>query len=218
MIIAQIASLPDREESLKLTIESLIDQVDHIYVGLNNYEKIPTFCKTNKIEAEILDNSKGDAAKFNHIEDRDGYILTCDDDLIYPPDYVLTMLKRLAKYGCIVTAHGRCYDFKPILNYYKSATRQYRCLYNVDHDIRVDVGGTGVMCFHTDIIKLRYSDFLFPNMADVWVAKAAYHQNVRIICVAHKQGWIQYIKPIRTIFNDLHYNCLLQTEIINSML
>ena len=49
MIRAQIASLPDRVDSLKLTVESLLPQVDSLFVALNNYEAIPDFLNHDKI-------------------------------------------------------------------------------------------------------------------------------------------------------------------------
>ena len=83
--IIGIASLPERVECLRDTVNSLLPQVDKIIVGLNNYTKVPNFLNHPKIEAYLLDNSLGDAAKFYKVGDyKDSYYLSCDDDLIYP--------------------------------------------------------------------------------------------------------------------------------------
>ena len=63
MITAQIASIPDRVETLKRTVNSLINQVDLLFVALNNYEEVPDFLTNNrKIVYALMDNSLGDAA------------------------------------------------------------------------------------------------------------------------------------------------------------
>ena len=54
-------------DCLKKTIASIYFQVDKIYVGLNNYKKIPAFLDENKIEPFLSDNKLGDAEKFRYV-------------------------------------------------------------------------------------------------------------------------------------------------------
>lgn len=218
MITAQIASLPDRADSLRQTIDSLLPQVDSLFIALNNYNEVPSFCKHAKISTVLLDNSTGDAAKFYDVEKRHGYFFSCDDDLVYPPDYVEKMIKGILRYECIVTLHGRSFYNLPVLNYYSSATVKLRCLGDVDRDQMVHVGGTGVMAFDTERFKLRYSDFMAPNMADVWLARVAAGQGVPIMVLEHKEGYLRYNHPERNIYGGYHSNCTLQTEVVNSFL
>jgi hypothetical protein len=220
MITAQIASLSQRADSLKQTIESLLPQVDSIFVGLNNYSETPSFCHNDKIKCKLFDNSTGDAVKFYGVENIEGYIFTCDDDLIYPPDYVKYLTKMIDHYqkAAIVTVHGRDFYRFPIVNYYSSATIRYRCLDTVERDEIVLVGGTGVMAWHSSTVKVKYSDFQAPNMADVWMAKLAHEQDVPIVVLNHPAGWLRYIHPETTIYESYRSNCTLQTEIINQIL
>ena len=218
MITAQIASLPERENSLKLTIDSLINQVDHLFVALNNYDHIPEFVRHSKISFELMDNSTGDASKFYGIELMQGFFFSCDDDLIYPDTYVKDMIRGVNKYKCIVTLHGRSFLIKPILSYYQSATHKYRCLDKVNYDVQVDVGGTGVMAFHTDMVKVKYSDFKAPNMADIWMSKIAHDQNVPIMVLAHDKGYLLYTPPKNTIYDNCSKDCEYQTTLINTIL
>ena len=95
MITAQLASIPSRENSLKLTVESLRNQVDKILVALNGYDHIPEFL--NNGEFVMLDNSRGDAAKFFDVEYLQDYIFTCDDDIIYPRLFIETILDSYKK-------------------------------------------------------------------------------------------------------------------------
>jgi hypothetical protein len=210
-----IASIPERQDMLKKTVESLKGQYDNLYVALNNYPEIPSFLKN--AEVVQLDNSMGDAGKFWFTEHLDGYIFTCDDDLIYPPDYVKYMIKGIVKYKCPVTLHGKTYP-RPFKSF-GDTMANYRCLDTVDSDGRVDVGGTGVMAWHTADLKIKYSDIQSKNMADCWFAKAAHEQGVRIMCLAHKQGSLLDQRPVETIWiQEKAKGFKEQTEILKSFL
>lgn len=197
-ITAQIASLPDREHLLKKTVESLRPQVDKIFVGLNSYTHTPDFLKEG--EYIHLDNSTGDAAKFYGVEGLAGYLLTCDDDIIYPPDYVQYMISGLHKHGAITTLHGKVYP-RPATSFIKTVAK-VRCLDACPCDTEVDVPGTGVTCLHTDMIKVRYEDFKIRNMADLWLAKLAHEQGVKIMALAHPADYLTYQPPPTTIWQD----------------
>lgn len=218
MIIAQIASIPDREASLWKTILNLYEQVDLLQVALNGYDHIPSFLNLWRAKVIRLDNSTGDAAKFFDVENKDGYIFTCDDDLVYPKGYVNYMINAIELYNCPVTLHGRNFRIRPIQSYYKSATEKYRCLGYVQKDVQVDVGGTGVMAWRSDMMKIKYSDFELPNMADIWFSKVCHEQDVKIMCLAHEEGYLGYTVPKFDIYSRYSKRDRTQTEIINSFL
>ena len=127
MIRVQIASLPERVEMLRKTVESLRPQVDEIFVGLNNYGITPDFLKEG--EFAHFDNSRGDAVKFYNVEKFRGYFFSCDDDLIYPLDYVKKLIAAIKKYKCIVTLHGKTYRDNP--RSFTDFMGVYRCLDDV---------------------------------------------------------------------------------------
>jgi len=216
-IIIQLASVPEREQSLHITIASLLPQADRIYVNLNGYDKIPKFLLHPKIEVNLFDNSMGDAVKFYDVEKREGYVLTCDDDMVYPPDYVSYMKCMVDKYRCVVSLMGKRYDYRPIVSFRHGYTELYRAYGTVHEDRQVHIGGTGVMAFHTDYIKVKYSDFKKPNMADIWMAKAAYEQDVPIMVVAHTRFFVMYLPQVKTIWNRCE-NSQYQTDLVNSFL
>jgi len=222
MITAQIASIPEREEMLRNTVESLLPQVWKLNVMLNGYDEIPRFLDDHKITTYQLDNSTGDAAKFLEVYEP-GYILTCDDDIIYPPDWVSTMTEFVNKTESIVTIIGKIFKPKPVDTFYGTQDRLVAYHWNKPNYAlhTVQVGGTGVMCFHTNHFRPRYEDFIYPNMADVWVAKFAYEQGVYIKVVPHNGQWITYQEPPlrQTIWGACYFGDTddrLQTEVFNS--
>jgi glycosyltransferase involved in cell wall biosynthesis len=206
--------------SLEKTLQSIYNQCDEINLCLNDkITELPDFLLQPKINLYITDNSKGDAFKFMFLETKNGYYLTIDDDLIYPPNYVNFMVDKCKEYNNkkIITLHGRSfYDF-PIKSYYNSNAQRFYYNEKVLDDVKVQFGGTGVMCLHTSLLKKSINDFLLPNMADVWIGKFAKESNIDIICVKHEKNFIKSIPHLKTIYDDSKNNDLNQTKIVNKL-
>ena len=216
--IVNVASY-NRINSLVKSIESIYDQCDEINICLNNHNgEIPDILYRDKINLFFTDNSKGDAFKFLMLEESDGYFLTIDDDLIYPSGYVDYMVNKSKEHNNskIITLHGRSFSSFPIVSYYKSASERYACLDDVKNDVIVQFGGTGVMCFHTSLLKVSINDFLYPNMADIWIGKFAKQKNIPILCLQHSKGYIKYTPQTTTIYDESSSNDRIQTLIVNN--
>jgi glycosyltransferase involved in cell wall biosynthesis len=215
-IIFNVASYK-RKETLINTISSIYSLANIINVSLNDYDEIPHELIDSKINIFITDNSKGDAFKFINLNNSDGYFFTIDDDLIYSKDYVNLMIDGVEKYHRkkIVTLHGRYYNEFPIKSYYKSHSKFYHCLQKTINDNLVHIGGTGVMCFHTDTIKIPMNYFTKPNMADIWFSKFCYENNIAIICLEHNNNLLKHQNVTETIYNNNINNDQYQTKLVN---
>jgi len=215
MIKVRIASIPEREHMLSRTISSLRPQINKLFVALNGYDHIPNFLQEG--EYELIDNSMTDAARYYGVENDDGYIFGCDDDIIYPPDYVDYMISKVEQYQSIVTLHGKSYSHSHI--HFLKAKEIHRCLGDVHQDVQVEVGGTGVMAWRSDMLKIKYEDFKSPNMADIWMAKLAWGQGVKIMCVAHTRKYLKYRTVQDTIFRrERKKGGLEQTNLLRTFL
>ena len=221
MVIAHIATIPERENSLRQVLAAISPQVDKTYVSLNGYQVEPDWLHTiRNVECELLDNSLyGDCARYLHFGEDEGYSFFCDDDLIYAPDYCKYMIYKYNQYkGCLITLHGKIYG-RPIISPHRGITQNYRCLNTVQGDHDVETGGTGVMLIKIGDIKIRMEEFSRPNMADIWIAKMAYEQNVKIKVVEHEVGIVKYLPQTRTIWrNHTREDDIYQTKILNSFL
>jgi len=211
--IVGIASIRERVASLKLTINSLYHQVDVICVYLNDYESVPKFLKRKKIEVYQGDDLT-DLGKFYGLNFHSGYYFSCDDDLLYPSNYIEYMISKIDHHNCIVSCHGRKFNY-PIKSYYRSA-KSFHCLQHVKMDVRVNCGGTGVMGFRTDIgFNLSKIPTLHECMADVHVGVWA-NGRIPIVVAAHERGWIKLSKLVdldKTIFNKHIDNDSVQTRL-----
>jgi hypothetical protein len=223
-IIATIASMPGRVLSLEETINSMIDQVDEIWVYLNYEHHVPKYLKHPKIKvSSMIIGDLGDAGKFYASHLIRGYHFTIDDDIIYPSDYVSKTIETIDKYsrGTIVSYHGRRFGNKPVISYYKGATHQFCFLKTVYHDEIIDVPGTGVMAYHTQTIQFSIEDFAATNMADIWVGKKARENNTSITILAHQKQWLKESKLTshhESIYSNMVKNDVYQTKVINSFI
>lgn len=214
--IGGISTIPSRENTLELVINSILPQVDLLYVALSGYKHIPEFLEKNrKIVAVVNDNERGDAAKFTLAYVSGVNYFTFDDDLIYPPEYVTYMLKGIKQFGGVVCLHGRIYP-RPVVSFKKWIVN-YRCLGDVIQDVNVDIGGTGVMAFNTDDLNVSLDDFKHANMADVYFSKLAHEQKVSITVLKHKKDFLKYIPQKKTIWMNMR-DVSIQTKISQEFL
>ena len=199
-VTANIATYKPRIESgsLERAIDSLIGQVDEVRVYFNSAH--PFGGLSGKITPVINGANLTDNGKFfflDHITEPEIY-LTCDDDLVYPPDYVNRMIKAIDVYRCIVSFHGRQL-LGTGLEYYK-AHKSFHCLHEVKYDEQVDVVGTGVTGFDTRYFHPKGLAFSpDQKMSDLVFSLEAAKQGKQMGVIRHEAGWIKHIDNRETI-------------------
>lgn len=196
---AALASVPERERELKKTVQSLLPQVHKLRVYLNGYANVPRFLEHDRIEVarSQTHGDLGDAGKFFWSSTFDGYHFSCDDDLVYPPNYVSTLVSYLQRFDhqVAVGVHGAMIT-APLQDgetSFRRGRKVYRCLSSLDSDKWVHMLGTGALCFHTSTIRVLPNHFKIPNMADVWFAREAQKQRIPLLCIQHKADWLKYL-------------------------
>lgn len=217
-----IASIPERRETLEKAINSLIHQVDKIYLFLNSYDEVIAKqireISPKKIEYIIGDNKHGDAGKFYWADKLNGYILTCDDDLIFPDGYVEKIIEGIEKYGrkAIVSFHGRTLKF-PMNSYYRDYDNFFGFNLNLEQDTFVHIAGTGCMGWHSTTIKPTMNDFPSPNMADIHVSILAQKNKIPMVILPHSGGWIKDAHYTTSIYSRMVKDDKEQTDRVNKI-
>ena len=188
---------PGRSKSLQETLESLKGQADHIIVGTDNRLGDATKFKPFFATPYPLVDDPMKAEDYGMRTRYEGYFLTCDDDLIYPPDYVERMIEGIERYNreAVVSFHGKRVD-KIGTPWYRFSGLRARCLGEVSGDMRIHVPGTGCMGWHSSTVRFIQEDFPEPNMADIWAAKKLQEAGVPCYVLAHDEGWIRHTKHI----------------------
>ena len=201
--LISIATIPGRELALEETLASLEGQGATIMV---------------------YDGSEaGDAAKFNgpRMAEAD-YYFVCDDDVIYPPDYVEHMIAKVEEYDrkCAMTIGGKRFGVTPITSYYRGSTAKYHALSTIASDeVGIDVPLTCSLVWHRDTITFPESAFKDHNMADIWAGVHCRKMGVPCVVVAHDASWIRLTDKIDhykdTIWAWEHEQDEVQTGVIN---
>lgn len=220
-VTASLAALPERSGSLEQTTASLLGQVDRLNVFLNGWEAVPEFLSHEKITVERSQDheDRSDSNKFFWAQEIKGYHFTCDDDLVYPKDYVYKMVQHIESRDrkAVVTLHGRIMKPAPVDSFYRGAKRVLHNQKKLTIDAAVHLGGTGCMAYHTDTISVKWEDFEQPHMADIWMGVLAKDQNVPIVVLRHaaRSLHIAYRGP-GTIFDRFSRKDDVQTQVFNA--
>lgn len=191
MVTLQIASLKQRESSLRVAIESLIDQVDKIRIMCNLYPDIPEWMDHPKIEAFRKKNTLMDGERFTLNETNEGYILFCDDDLKYPPDFVQTMIGHLDSLGHpgIVSIMGAnlC---RPLKSYNSEAHESFKALSYISRMYEVEMIGMCGAITHSDYFKMNTSHVKVMN-SDINTSVYCKNNGIKKYVVPHRADWCE---------------------------
>jgi hypothetical protein len=221
MIVAGMATLPERLNTLDLVISRLHPQVDIIELALNDYSKIPNILsKYPKVNPTLTSNLMGDANKFHNVSKYpNSYYFSVDDDILYPENYIQTYIKEIDKNKCLITVHGSKIPPRNIQSYYKGRSMKSHCL-NSCEEVTVHIPGSGVSGFHTSFLKINYPEgFKAANMADIFLGIQCQQQKVRCLAIKHEKGWIRggLNEGRKTIWDTHKNNDSIQTKFINSI-
>lgn len=224
-IIIGIATIKERKHMLPQVLDSLQGENTKIFVYCNDYASNSKYSNVFMYPGET---DLGDAGKYWGVwqTTEPAYYFTCDDDLIYPPDYVQTMVAAIERYdrNAAVSMHGKEY-YGPVNSYYGDINAQcadgrakaYHCLHPQPQDAPVTVLGTGCAAWHSSLVDLSIEDFPVPNMADIWFSKKLNSAGVPRYAIAHEP--LEYIEPPKgsTIWEKHNNNDAIQTAVFNSV-
>lgn len=191
-IIAGMASIPQRQAALAQAVESILWQVDRLYVYLNDYDDVPSFLHSNKVTVFRSQDHGNlqDTGKFFGLQYHSrGIYLTLDDDIVYPTNYAAQMAESLDCIGFegAVGVHGVYYPVAPSSFMNRKVVR-YR---DANSWLRpVSLLGTGTVAFSIEHFGITLEAFPAPGMADVWFAVYAKLRRQPLFAVARSAGWL----------------------------
>ncbi|UYO73877.1 glycosyltransferase family 2 protein [Halomonas qinghailakensis] len=203
-IIGCMCTIPSRVDVLKKSFESIINQVDKLYIYPDKYgpqDSLP-ICVLEHKKVRILSTEKfpglGAGGKFLPLfsGEIDDYIdkalyFTFDDDIKYPPDYVHCLSKKLEEnnFLSVIGVHGTLLQRK--FNNYKEDRVLYHFKKALDHDEYVDVIGSGTSAFKASLLHGKFlKEDVYPHMVDISLAKVCRRNNIPVQCVARPPSWL----------------------------
>jgi len=246
-VVIGMATIESRYESMLDTVKSLEGQYDELHVYCNDYEWDPNDqgFDSNVYIHYSPDGDLGDSGfMYPFVSHKIGedkgvsntnvaigaYCFIVGDDIIYPPDYVETMISELKRVGedKVISLHGRR-QFSPLESYYNSLkpVDAFNGLRHVPIDVNVTVLGTAYACWHSSIIEFSQDDFPLEwnglntkNMGDIWFSKKLQEAGIERVVVAHKANWVQHTTKIdrkSSIFAAGKKDDFVQTRLFNSV-
>lgn len=195
-VIAGIASIPARGQSLRQAIESICHQVDHVEVVLNGYKAVPDWLRHERITVTTSQDvgDHADNAKFMGMERYDECIyFAIDDDILYPADYVARMLECMSRYGgrAAVGVHGSFVPKRPGT----FLGRRVFCFWDLlPFDAPCSYAGTGTIALSRHMMPASpLSLFTDTGMSDLFVASSLKRRGIPVICIDRPEGWLRKI-------------------------
>jgi GT2 family glycosyltransferase len=188
--LAAIATQPERLGKLERTLRSLRPQVTKLHVVLNGYTEPPAIVQELADEwVCVPGNDDRAGAKFRWSETFGGLYLTCDDDILYPPDYaaVVRQWVRRWKGQAVVTFHGRI--VAPRALHVNEVVGPYvGCFLSLPEGRWINYPGSGVMGWDTRLGVPAHFDFQYDEEA--LVSRWAQERHIPIWAAPHEKGWI----------------------------
>lgn len=222
-VTVAMASYPARRSGMLRVVEAMLPQCDKLYLYLNNYDddvldEIASIDGSDKVEAvlagtchkagvkrELRDLRNNGKLYFVSKKDIPGYYFTVDDDILYPEDYVETMLAHLKAFDdkVIVTTHGCRYMLD---NSNRVATSAGETLFVTYIGLCDPCGryvflhecGNGVSAWHPNRLASKANRFTPPDVDDVdprdgddaRMAVTAQYSHTPIVRIPTHSNWV----------------------------
>ncbi len=193
-VIAGMATMPSRQETVTQAIASALPQVDGLYLFLDGFAEVPEFADHPKI-VPLLSNEYGDLkanGKFLglalHAEPC--LYFSLDDDIAYPDDYVDRMRSCLENYGSgvIMGVHAS------VMNQTVESYRRDRVVVHrsrpAARDFLADVLGTCSVAFSTTDLRFDVREWTVVNMVDLYFSRLARQQGLAMIGISRGTDWL----------------------------
>jgi hypothetical protein len=194
--IAAMATMASRQATFEQVLPVIRAQVDHVFVYLDGYAAPPAFLagldRVTVHHAEAV----GDlhcSSRFLCLRElaRPAVVVLADDDILYPPDYVATLVEVLGRLEgkAVVGVHGRIFT-PPHRSYVNNAMTLHfeAALENACH---VHELGSGTSAFVSDRFAVDPRTWDRTDMDDLVVAIEAQKRGLPRIAVARPAGWLK---------------------------
>lgn len=201
------------------TVRSLAAQVDVLNLVLNEYREVPgelrTFPNVNPI---LPEHDTKDTGKYLPQVGADDIVFTVDDDIGFPPDYVVRTLERYDALGAgpvMAGYHGTLYrparylrsDFLRRLIGYKldwivNSRRFMGFMDALPEAIVVDDLGTGVAVMRGRDMPPFDHVRDAQRFIDVRLALWCHRKGIARVCLPREAGWLRPVQHPENIWQD----------------
>jgi len=164
-----------------------------------NGNKIPEdLPEDDRLEIILSEEDVTDRGKFIQIEQHQGFVITADDDISYPSDYVETMIGHVERYGraALIGVHGaHIPEGPPITRWWEYMNYRRSIVFHqeIPDYMPVNVIGTGTLAFHTSIGVPDPTNFDYQRMVDLHLAVWAQEMEIPMLVCPRRRDWLEEI-------------------------
>lgn len=208
MIVASMCTIPVRKETFKQTVHSILHEqtctVDCLHVYLYGYAEIPADVpQDSRLHYHLEYPQAGPWARYliaDTLQD-DDYLVTLDDDMLYPSDYVETGLRKLEHFGpkAVVCFAGIRWD--PLLDHFSYPNDRWQSLPEtaLDSPNRVALHTGITSFFHTPAVKgaIAFPVAGFHTNDDMMIGYALQKRGFTVWCCPKPAQWIRELETSR---------------------
>lgn len=202
LVYGCMCTIPSRKNVLVKAFQSIICQVDKLFIYPDKYEEdLPSEVKNHEkviVLSTIKYPNLGAGGKFlplfsgmlDHELNKVIYF-TFDDDIEYPKDYVHTLAKSLSEknFHCVVGIHGTI--LKENFDNYKNDRTVFHFRKALAENKYVDVIGTGTAAFKASLLRDKFHALdVYPYMIDIALARVCRRNSLPVICLKREAGWL----------------------------
>jgi hypothetical protein len=193
--VATMATMASRQETFEKVLPAIHAQVAHTFIYLDGYAEPPKFlARFDNITVRHAER-EGDlhaSSRFlclRHL-DRPTVVVSVDDDIAYPPDYVDRLVAELQMLNgrVVVGVHGRVF-LPPHRSYLDDAICMHFALPLAQPGHAHELG-TGTCAFVSSVFNVDPRRWHRNDMDDLFVAIEAQQRGLPRIMLARQAGWL----------------------------
>jgi hypothetical protein len=216
--IGGMATIPSRAHSLPAALDTIVGQVDTLYLYLDKHDAVPPVLARYPNIVPLLPTDfghHGGSGKFLGVRlcKRPSFYCCFDDDILYAPSYAEKLVRGVVRYRgrAVVGIHGTVFR-APYRSYKRDrwgTNFKRRLLFNT----RVDELGTGTVGFHTSFLSFDVKDWPYDHMADLDLALEADRRGLPLIALRRRK---RFLRAIEEGQDDSLYRRLVDDESIET--
>lgn len=224
-VIAGMATMPSRAHTFREAFNSIVRQVDRLYIYFDGHNEIPEFVRSDPRVTPILSRDqpglRANGKMLGLCLETGPFLFVCvDDDFLYPPNLVAHLKDGLASLNgrAVVGYHGSLLE-KPLVRY-----EQNRKIFHYSTELpmkrEVDVLGTGAVMFSSTALQFDVRRWPWVNMVDLGLAHEAAKARLPLICLSRHKDHIRVLEEGQpdSIFVALKRDDSRQTDLAHQLL
>lgn len=202
MIVASMCTIPERKDTFQQVVRSILYEqttpVDQLHVWLNGYTQIEAdFAQDARLIYHLEPTNPGPWIRYKVADDLDdkSLLVTLDDDMLYPADYIAQGLYWINKYNDKVVASYTGMVWDPFQTSFSYGVKRFQFMMEKPlHDVRqAALGGGGGSFFPSSVVRQVINLTLpgFRTNDDMMVGYILQKRHVSIYCCPKPVRWIR---------------------------